>query len=366
MVDDDAFGYAVVSSLKFLGTRDVFKVLHLSKKVTELLEREHQPVLVGLRNDLLLRRWTSASGGSFPPPVGLRGLEEEEEDNVVRVKELREVVAGFRLCLGRDLKRWQLEESDGMTSLKATEFLHGLDQVASNDSDVVLSLFAHRVHTSTFALLVLLYGVVQARGGRDGGDGDRDGNGEARGEAATEDKGSVHSARGSDIGVGVRWSTVAAQAGLDALYSRLVARVHVVVDKAEAGQTAQPTHFSVVPFGSIRANVDVCYSEWGAHNPIGFRLRDQRKSETFALRPVLEVLEKQLGLPRLAHTLPPPPVDGAATAATTNDMWVGDPNVPLLPPEPKPFFLPFTVDIVKKYLGPSGMMCLRAPTIKAV
>jgi hypothetical protein len=343
-MDDDAFGYAVVSSLKFLGIRDIFKALHLSKKVTEFLEREHQPVLIGLRNDLLLWRWTSALGGSFPPLVGVGEAQEEEEeerekDKVVRVcvKDLREVVAGFRSCLGADLKRWQLEESDGMTSLKATEFLHSLDQVASNDPDVVLGLFAHRVHTSTFALLVLLYGVLHAR--TDKGGGGRDG--------------------------GVRWGTAMAQAGLDALYCRLIARVHVVADKTKVGQAAQPTHFSVVPFGSIRANVEVCYSEWGAHNPMGFRLRDQRKSETFALRPVLEALERQLELPRLAHTLPPAPEDGAATTTTMDDMWVGDPNVPLLPPEPKPFFLPFTVDIVKKYLGPSGMMCLRAPTIKA-
>jgi hypothetical protein len=61
------------------------------------------------------------------------------------------------------------------------------------------------------------------------------------------------------------------------------------------------------------STIELSYSDWGAHNPIGFRLKDVRKTQSDNLVELFHNFEKSLNLPKMSEKLP-------------IDIWTGDAN----------------------------------------
>ncbi len=72
-----------------------------------------------------------------------------------------------------------------------------------------------------------------------------------------------------------------------------------------ATSSAQSNIFNIFTLGSMGQNLEVSYSAWGRHNPIGFRLRDLRHSTTFSLEGLCLRFENELTfLPKLSIKFP--------------------------------------------------------------
>lgn len=135
--------------------------------------------------------------------------------------------------------------------------------------------------------------------------------------------------------------------------------------------------------------LQVCYSQWGSHNPLGFRLRDVPTRKPFSLlQDVCTPLESKLSLvgsgegdqdnlcPSDAHSdadSSPMAVEGGGHLPTSahdsslTDMWIEDPNAftTAEAPEPRLDFLDCVEAVVKRY-DATNMLCLKPPFISVV
>jgi len=302
--------------LPFLSSKDLLVILRTVRSLRYWISEE---TTLKLQVSSLLgypREWKSYEYNQEGSNAIIRGVADSLQD-------IEKNFSLFASKLEHDLKHWRRTEE-----LTAKEFLSGVDSVANSfDGPLFFQLF--KTYNSTYSLLILLHGLVRRQ------EMQRD---ELYRKAPPGPVPWEHDVHGSALKGDAHLITT--------LYEYAMQRVVV---SGQRGHRA--------PFGSILLNLSVSFSMWGAHNPLGFRLRDTRKHEYFYLKDVLRHLEAALHLPALSDKLP----DKETETVTNDDMWLGDMNEPQA--EPTRDFMSFALSTVGSHDGSTSMSCLRTPTI---
>jgi hypothetical protein len=299
ILNKESMLYCILLSTNFLTLRDVYRLLLSSKLISQAATASDMHLVsVALRSaQLQLKNHTFVLKKLEEVNCGINSVPKCSFFGLITFNRYSNTIAEFM----KDLQRQELSK------IPCQKFIDATNQLSKQYDDVILSVLKKTPSLAGFVLIMFASILRQESRGR-----------------------------------------FEFQKELSSVYSTLL------LDAANSRST-RTSFFGVVKLGSICDALEIGVSEWGQHNPTGFRLRDTRSKQKFKLVDMAKQWERALPfLPRLADSFESNIENNVSD--TTDDTDTNNRNV-------ASFW-----DTMKSVVAENhnGMTCLSPPSLTSV